>query len=103
MIRRADHLLAEAIREVAALYRDGLLPRPEGYLSDFPDLLTFHDDPKPVEMRLFEMHLKHRTRTIQGTFHSNPDYALARGWSEMVRSLTEIRQMAADLRASRED
>ena len=26
MIREADHLLAEAIREIAALYEDGILP-----------------------------------------------------------------------------
>jgi len=28
MIRNADHLMAQAIREVAALYKDGVLPTP---------------------------------------------------------------------------
>ena len=98
MIREADHLLAEAIREIAALYRDGVLRRPEGYAHDFPDLLTFHDAPTTIEQTLFEMHLKHRMRAFQGTFHANPDYALWYGWSEMVRDLAEIREEAAELR-----
>ena len=96
--READHLLAQAIREVAALYRDGLLRKPESYTAAFPDLLTFHDAPTSIETRLFEMHLKHRMRAFQGTFHGNPDYALWYGWSEMVRDLTEIKTMAEELR-----
>ncbi|GAB4365282.1 MAG: hypothetical protein Kow0042_04420 [Calditrichia bacterium] len=98
MIREIDHLLAEAIREVAALYKDKVLPKPEGYAYAFPDLLTFHDAPTPIEQRLFEMHLKHRMRAFQGTFHANPDYALWYGWSEMVRDLSEIKYMAKEMR-----
>ena len=45
------------------------------------------------------MHLKHRMRAFQGTFHSNPDYALWYGWSELQQSLVEIREKAAHLRA----
>ncbi len=38
-------------------------------------------------------------RVSEGTFHANPDYALWCGyWSEMVRDLSEIKEMAADLR-----
>jgi hypothetical protein len=37
--------------------------------------------------------------TFQGTFHANPDYALWYGWSEMQRSLTEIKHEADQLRA----
>ena len=93
--------MAEAIREVASLYRDGVLAKPEGYAYPFPDLLTFHDAPTAIEQQLFEMHLKHRMRAFQGTFHANPDYALWYGWSEMVRDLQEIRERAAELRASK--
>ncbi len=99
MIREADRLLAEAIRVIAALYADGVLEKPEGYAYAFPDLLTFHDAPTPIEQRLFEMHLKHRMRAFQGTFHSNPDYALWYGWSEMVRDLAEIKERAVELRS----
>jgi hydroxylamine dehydrogenase len=99
MIREADRLLAEAIRIVADLYQEGALATRQDYASAFPDLLTFHDAPSTIEQRLFEMHLKHRMRAFQGTFHANPDYALWYGWSEMVRDLTEIKEMAAELRA----
>ena len=99
MIRQADHLLAQAIREIAGLYKDGVLPKPEAYAYAFPDLLTFHDAQTQVEQRLFEMHLKHRMRAFQGVFHNNPDYSLWYGWSEMVRDLTAIKDMAKDLRA----
>jgi len=98
MIRHTDRLLAEAIRIIADLYKEGVLEKPESYAYAFPDLLTFHDSPTPIENRLFNMHLKHRMRAFQGTFHMNPDYALWYGWSEMVQDLTEIKAMAEDLR-----
>ena len=98
LIEKVDHLLAEAIREIAALYQEGILQKPENYAYAFPDLLTFHDAPTPIENRLFEMHLKHRMRAFQGAFHQNPDYSLWYGWSEMVRDLDEIRAMAKEMR-----
>ncbi len=98
MIKEADRLMAEAIRLVADLYKDGILPQPKNYSYPFPDLLTFHDAPTSIEQKLFVMFLEHRMRAFQGTFHANPDYALWYGWSEMQRSLTEIKEMAAELR-----
>ena len=102
LIREADHLLAEAIRIIASLYTDGVLPKPDSYAYAFPDLLTFHDAPTTIEQRLFEMHLKHRMRAFQGAFHANPDYALWYGWSEMVRDLQHIREEAKELRRHKE-
>lgn len=99
MIRKADHLMAEGIRIVAGLYRDGVLKKPKNYASAFPDLLTFHDAPTVIEQKLFVMYLEHRMRTFQGTFHMSPDYALWYGWSEMQRDLTEIKEEAALLRS----
>jgi len=101
MIRAADSLLADAIQIVADLYKDGALKKPENYEYPYPDLLTFHDAQTPIEQRLFEMHIKHRMRAFQGTFHANPDYALWYGWSEMVRDLTEIKSMATELRSNK--
>jgi len=98
MIKEADHLLAEAIRIIAGLYKDGVLAKPEGYSYDFPDLLTFHDAPTVIEQRLFEMHLKHRMRAFQGAYHNNPDYTLWYGWSELLKDLQEIKELAADMR-----
>jgi len=98
MIKAADALMAEAIRIVAGLYKDGLLAKPKSYAYAFPDLLTFHDAPTAIEQTLFVMFLEHRMRTFQGTFHANPDYALWYGWSEMRRDLTEIKRGAEELR-----
>lgn len=98
MIKEVDRLMAEAIRIVADLYSDDVLTKPESYAYAFPDLLSFHDAPTPVEQRLFVMFLKHRMRAFQGTFHANPDYALWYGWSEMQQDLSEIELMAAELR-----
>ena len=98
MIKDADRLMAEAILTIAGLYKDGILPKPKNYAYPFPDLLTFHDAPTVIEQELFVMFLEHRMRTFQGTFHANPDYALWYGWSEMQRSLTEIKEKAAEMR-----
>ncbi|MCI0492004.1 MAG: cytochrome C, partial [Planctomycetes bacterium] len=101
MIQAVDHLLAEAIVIVAGLYQDGTLKKPEHYASPYPDLLSFHDSPTPIENTLFRMHLEHRMRAFQGTFHNNPDYALWYGWSEMQQDLTEIKAMAKEMRAAK--
>ncbi len=101
MIRDADHLMAEAIRVVTDLYATGTLSKPKGYAAAFPDLLTFHDAPTVVEQKLFVMFLEHRMRAFQGTFHANPDYALWYGWSELQRDLTEIKELAADMKAKK--
>src|SRR5208283_528145 len=98
MIKSADHVMAQAIREVAGLYEDGVLAKPANYAYPFPDLLTFHDAPTVVEQKLFVMFLEHRMRTFQGTFHASPDYALWYGWSELQRDLTEIKELAAEAR-----
>lgn len=98
VIREADRIMAKAILIVAALYGDGLLPKPINYAYAFPDLLTFHDAPTEIEIRLSKMFFKHRMRAFQGTFHSNPDFALWEGWSEMVEDLTVIKGLADDYR-----
>jgi len=98
IIKAADHVMAEAIRTVAGLYQDGTLEKSSSYAAAFPDLLTFHDAPTPVEQKLFVMFLEHRMRTFQGTFHASPDYALWYGWSEMKRDLAEIKEQADYLR-----
>jgi len=99
MIKEADHILAQAIREITSLYNDGIFEEPERYdASDFLNFLTFHNEPTAIEQRLFEMYLNYRMRAFQGTYHANPDYALWYGLSEMIRDLTEIKTMAAELR-----
>ncbi len=98
MIRQADHLMAEAINIVAALYKDGIIKKPKDYAYAYPDLLAFHDANTVIEQKLFVMFLEHRMRTFQGTFHANPDYAMWYGWSELRRDLTEIKELASQMR-----
>ena len=98
MIRTADHLMAQAITIIADLYNDGILKQPKAYIYAFPDLLTFYDAPTVIEQKVYVMFFEHRMRTFQGVFHSNPDYALWRGWNEMQKDLIEIKQMAAEMR-----
>ena len=98
MIKEADHLMAEAIRVVVGLYKDGYLKKPDNYQYAFPDLLTFHDAPTTIEQKFFVMFLEHRMRAFQGTFHASPDYAMWYGWSEMQRDLTEIKEMAEQIK-----
>jgi hypothetical protein len=98
IIKDADHVMAESIRIVAALYADGILQKPPTYGYAFPDLLTFHDAPTVIEQKLFVMFLEHRMRAFQGTFHASPDYALWYGWSEMQRDAREIQTLAAEMR-----
>ena len=65
-----------------------------------PDLLRFYDVKHPIEEKLYAMILQHRMRSFQGAFHMNPDYQHYYGWAEMNRDLAEIRDEAAQLRAS---
>ncbi len=101
MIREADKLMAQGIRLVAGLYKDGVIQRPAHYAYPFPDLLAFHDATTEVEQVLFRMFLEHRMRAFQGTFHANPDYALWYGWSEMVQDLTKIKELSASMRRAK--
>lgn len=98
MIRQSDHLMAEAIRTVADLYRDGVLQKPKNYVYPFPDVLTFDNAPTVIEQKLFVMMMEYRMRTFQGAFHSSPDYAMWYGCSEMERDLTEIDSLAVAMR-----
>jgi len=99
MIKEADRLMAQGIEIVAGLYKDGTLKKPANYSYDFPDLLSFHDAASPIEQKLFTMFLEHRMRAFQGTYHANPDYALWYGWSAMRTDLSEMKDMAEELRA----
>lgn len=101
MIRNADRLMADAIKTVADLYKDGIIKKPDNYPYAYPMLLTFHDAPTVIEQKLFVMFLEHRMRTFQGAFHNNPDYALWYGWSEMQRDLTEIKELAHQMRLNK--
>jgi len=99
MIREADALMAEGIRTVAALYKEGVLKKPENYSYAFPDLLMMQNAPTVIEQKLFSMFYEYRMRAFQGAFHCSPDYSSWYGWGSLQRTLGEIRERAAELRA----
>ena len=99
IIKDSDKLVAEAIDVVEGLYKDGVIERPKDR-PPVPDLLRFYEVKYPIEQKLYTMFLEHRMRSFQGAFHMNPDYQHWYGWAEMKRDLAEIREEAAQLRAS---
>jgi len=99
MIRKADHLMAEAINIVADLYKDGILKKPAHYTYAYPDFLHFYQTGGSyIEQVLFKMYMKHRMRTYQGVFHANPDYAYWYGWAAITKDLDEVKKIAKDLK-----
>ncbi len=101
MIRKADHLMAEAIRIVAGLYRDGILKKPKHYKYAYPDFLYFYrTGGSHIDQLLFKMFMKDRMRIYEGIFHGNPDYAYWYGWAAMTKDLAEIKEIAKILRAT---
>jgi len=98
MIRRTDLVLAEGIGIVADLYKEGILKKPASYAHPFPDFLSFHDAPTTIDLKLWRMFMEYRMRAFQGVFHASPVYAQWYGWGEMQQSLTELKEMAAELR-----
>lgn len=97
-VRETDRLMAEGIRTVAALYRDGILHQAKGNAYPFPNVASFNFAPTPVEMKLSEMFFGDRMHAIMGAFHASPINAYSHGWSRMRGDLTEINAMAAELR-----
>jgi hypothetical protein len=97
-LRRADALMAQAIRIVAELYRDGILDRPG---APFPDLLALRPDSPAIEYRLWSMFSERRARAFMGAFHQSPDHAHWQGWAAMNEDLAVIREMAAGMRGER--
>ena len=97
MIKEADKLFAEAIEIVAGLYKDNIIEKSEGNES-YPDLLAFYDVNTKVEQILYEMFMDHRMKTFQGAFHLNPDYSTWYGFGKLKKDLTEIKELALEMR-----
>ena len=100
VIKDVDKIMAEAIREVQGLYRDGVLVKPAGW-AIAPDLLQFYEAKNAVEQDLYVMFLEYRMRAFEGAFHMNPDYMHWYGWAPMKETLQKIKDEAAKLRAEK--
>ncbi len=110
MLTKADRLMAEAIETVAALYKEGIIQKPEGYPFNYPFILALMhtnganwdeklDELSYIDQVLLQMYFKHRMRAYQGFFHVNPDYAYWYGWNMMTQDLGEIKHLAKSMRA----
>lgn len=97
VVREMDKIMAKAIREVQALYEDGILQVPEDW-TFAPDILQFYEAKTAVEQELWVMFLEYRMRAFQGAFHMNPDYMHWYGWAPMKESLQKIRDEARRIR-----
>jgi hypothetical protein len=101
MIKNADRLMAQGIKIVAALYKDGIIKKPDYYPFAYPDFLYFNQTGGSyIDQVLFRMYMKYRMRTYQGVFHANPDYVYWYGWAAMTKSLGEIQELARTMRAT---
>jgi hypothetical protein len=98
VVKDVDKIMAEAIRVVQGLYRDGILKKPAGWTTA-PDLLQFYEAKSSVEQDLYVMFLEYRMRAFQGAFHMNPDYMHWYGWAPMKETLQKIKDEAEKLRA----
>ena len=100
VIKDADKIMAEAIREVQGLYKDGILTKPANW-TFAPDLLQFYEAKSSVEQDLYVMFMEYRMRTFQGAFHMNPDYMHWYGWAAMKSDLVTIKERAGEMRTRR--
>jgi hydroxylamine dehydrogenase len=101
IMQKADRLMAEGIETVAALYKDGIIKKPENYAFAYPDFLYFmKTGGSYIDQVLFQMYMKHRMRAYQAFFHVNPDYAYWYGWAMMVKDLDEIKELAKTMRTT---
>ncbi|MBI4683631.1 MAG: cytochrome C [Nitrospirae bacterium] len=100
VIKDVDKIMAEAIREVQGLYKDGILKKPANW-TFAPDLLQFYEAKSSVEQDLYVMFLEYRMRAFQGAFHMNPDYMHWYGWAPMKETLQKIKDEAEKLRAEK--
>jgi len=98
IIKDSDHLFAGAIQEVQALYKEGILKKPEGW-KYAPDLLQYYTARSSIEQELYLIMLEYRQRTFQGAFHASNDYMHWYGWAPMNTAVNNIMEEAKKLRA----
>lgn len=96
LIRQADALVAEAVRQVAALYRDGVLKKKGP--GPFPDLVKWPTG-SPPEQRLGLMFFDHRAKLLAHAFHMSPQVTRWMGLLEedatmVTRGCQELREQA---------
>jgi hypothetical protein len=100
VVKDVDRIMAEAIRLVQGLYKDGTLKTPADW-KFAPDLLQFYEAKSAIEQDLYVMFLEYRMRAFEGAFHMNPDYMHWYGWAPMKETLQKMKDEAGKLRAEK--
>ncbi|MFP7754403.1 multiheme c-type cytochrome [Thermodesulfobacteriota bacterium B35] len=101
MIKASDKILSQAIDLVAGLYRDGIIKKTTNQATfPYPDLLTFYEVNTAIEQELYEMFMDYRMKTYQAAFHIMPDYTTWYGYAKMKKTLVEMKELAANMRAA---
>jgi cytochrome c553 len=95
LLREADILMARAIDLVAGLYEEGLLAGSTSLDAPYPDLLSWPENPKPIEVELYRMFEEYRPRTFKAALHSNFAFAQEQGLKKMRQALKQMEEMAA--------
>jgi hypothetical protein len=101
LLKESDELMAQGIRIVSDLYKDGIVKPSASHPGTIPQLMTFHAKGvglNPAEEKLFEMFLDHRPNLYMGAFHNNPEYPIYVGYGAMQRDLYEIKEISDRLR-----
>lgn len=81
-----------------ALYKDGILEKPEGW-KYAPDLLQYYEAKTSIEQELYLIMLEYRQRTFQGAFHASNDYMHWYGWAPLKTAVNTILEEAKRMRA----
>jgi hypothetical protein len=92
LVREADRVGAEAIREVTALRKAGLV----GHAGrSVPDLVAAASG-SPIERRLAALFFETRPKLVATAFHMSPGHV---EWQARMRAdLAEVKRLAAELR-----
>lgn len=96
--KESIHLLAEGVRIVAELYKDGTIQKPESYPYNYPFMVAFYNSPTPIEQDLYLMLEEWHNRMFMGAFHQSADYMHWEGFAPMKEHLVRMRAEAELMR-----
>lgn len=96
--KESIHLLAEGVRIVAELYREGIIQKPASYPYNYPFMVAFYNSPTPIEQDLYRMLEEYHNRMFMGAFHESSDYMHWEGYAPMKEHLVRMRAEAELMR-----
>jgi len=97
VIKASDAKVAQAISAVQALYKDGILEKPNGW-EYAPDVLRYYEAKTKIEQELYQLILGYRQHAFKGAFHTSQDYMHWYGWAPLNSSVNLILEEAKHLR-----